>query len=163
MFYVLCLQVVKLKRKISKLQKEGLEATTLGDISFNPADINTLREQVKTQEAQNQKLKEYFKSSMQEFRNVTYMLLGYKIDRSSNSQYKLTSMYAESIDNQLWFQLNSDGNLNLLENNFSSSLDDMVEHHLRQQKSIPMFLSAITMDLFNNRTMATTTYEIDSS
>lgn len=36
----------------------------------------------------------------------------------------------------------------------------MIDLHLAQQKSIPMFLSAITINLFNNHTLPTTTYEI---
>lgn len=150
----------RLKRKIKHLE-EGLEGSKLMDISTNPKDINALKEQLKSSESQMQRLKEYFKSSMQEFRNVVYMLLGYKIDKNSNSQYKLTSMYAEQQEDQICFQLNSEGALNLLENEFSTTLEDMVDLHLRHQKSIPVFLSAITMDLFNNRTMATKTFEID--
>ncbi|XP_031327824.1 mitotic spindle assembly checkpoint protein MAD1 isoform X2 [Photinus pyralis] len=149
----------RLKRKIINL-KEGLEASKL-DLTMNPKEINALKEQLKSSESQVQRLKDYFKSSMQEFRNVVYMLLGYKIDKNSNSQYKLTSMYAEQQEDQICFQLNAEGALNLLENEFSMTLEDMVDLHLRHQKSIPVFLSAITMDLFNNRTMATKTFEID--
>ncbi|KAK4884262.1 hypothetical protein RN001_000533 [Aquatica leii] len=152
--------IERLKRKIKNLE-DGLEGSKLSDISMNPQEITALKEQLKSSENQVQRLKDYFKSSMQEFRNVVYMLLGYKIDKNSNSQYKLTSMYAEQQEDQICFQLNSEGALNLLENEFSTTLEDMVDLHLRHQKSIPVFLSAITMDLFNNRTMATKTFEID--
>lgn len=137
----------------------GFETTKIGDLTLEMKEMQALKEQLKTLDTQNQRLKEYFKSSMQEFRNVVYMLLGYKVDRSSNSQYKLTSMYAETPSDQLCFQLNPEGTLNLLENQFSAALEDMVELHLRHQNSIPVFLSAITMDLFNNRTMTTKTFE----
>jgi len=154
-------EVERLKRKIRNME-EGFESSKLADITMNnPKELQTLKEQLKSSENQVQRLKDYFKSSMQEFRNVIYMLLGYKIDKNSNSQYKLTSMYAEHHEDQICFQLNSEGALNLLENEFSSTLEDMVDLHLRHQKSIPVFLSAITMDLFNNRTMATKTFEID--
>lgn len=144
--------------------EDGLEASKLSDTSFtNPKEVQALKEQLKSSENQIQRLKDYFKSSMQEFRNVIYMLLGYKVDKSSNSQYKLTSMYAEQQEDQIWFQLNQDGALNLLENEFSSTLEDMVDLHLRHQKSIPVFLSAITMNLFNNRTITTKTFEIDDN
>ncbi|KAF5283857.1 hypothetical protein FQA39_LY04677 [Lamprigera yunnana] len=152
--------IERLKCKIKNLE-EGLEGSKLIDISMNPKEVNALKEQLKSAENQIQRLKDYFKSSMQEFRNVVYMLLGYKIDKNSNSQYKLTSMYAEQEDDQICFQLNTEGALNLLENAFSTTLEDMVDLHLRHQKSIPVFLSAITMDLFNNRTMATKAFEID--
>lgn len=114
----------------------------------------SLKEQIKNNEKQTQRLKDYFKSSMQDFRNVIYMLFGYKIDRPSNSSiYKLRNMYAEQPDDTLCFEVNQEGDLNLLENEFSATLGPMIDLHLIHQKSIPVFLSAITMDLFNQKTM----------
>ncbi|XP_018334311.1 mitotic spindle assembly checkpoint protein MAD1 [Agrilus planipennis] len=150
----------KLKRMIRKME-EGLEATKLADTTLTPQEVEAMREKVVASENKIQQLKDFFKQSMQEFRNVLYMLLGYKIDKLSNAQYKLTSMYAERPEDQICFQLNSEGNLNLLENHFSASLEDMIDLHLRHQKSIPVFLSALTIDLFNNRTTTTATVEID--
>ncbi|KAJ8983404.1 hypothetical protein NQ317_010497 [Molorchus minor] len=109
--------------------EEGIENSKLGDISMCPKEVQALKEQLKTHETQTQMLKDYCKSQMQEFRNVIYMLLGYKIDRTQNSLYKLRSI---------------------------ATLEDMINLHLRHQKSIPVFLSAITMDLFNNKTMSKT-------
>lgn len=137
-----------------------MEASKLSE-SMCPQDVHALKEQIKTHEVQTKRLKDYFKSSFQEFRDVIYMLLGYKIDRSSTSLYKLSSVYAERAEDQLCFQLNNEGNLNLLENEFSSTLEEMVNLHLRHQKSIPVFLSALTIELFNNSTVATKTYEME--
>lgn len=131
--------------------EEGLEGSQLSDLSMCPKEAAALREQIKTVKSQSERLKEYFKSHMQEFRNVVYMLLGYKIDKI-NSQYKLTSMYADSPEDHLCFQLNQIGEMDLLGNEYSSTLADMIDLHLRHQKSIPVFLSAITVDLFQNRT-----------
>lgn len=148
-------QIKKLRKKV-KSYEDGLEASKLGETSICPKEVQSLKEQIKNSEIHTQRLKDYFKVSMQEFRNVIYMLLGYKIDKSTgNSQYKLTSMYAERAEDNLCFQLHKDGSLNLMENDFSISLEEMVQLHLRRQKSIPVFLSSLTMDLFNNRTIAT--------
>lgn len=62
-------------------------------------------------------------------------------------------MYAEQPDDTLCFEVNQEGDLNLLENEFSATLGPMIDLHLIHQKSIPVFLSAITMDLFNQKTM----------
>lgn len=152
-------EVEKLKRKIKNME-EGIEVSKLGDISVCPKEVQSLKEQIKSHEQQTQMLKEYFKSQMQEFRNVIYNLLGYKIDRTQSSLYKLRSMYAEHADDQLCFQVNKEGELSLLENKFSATLEDMINLHLGHQKSIPVFLSAITMDLFNNKTI-TKTFQIE--
>lgn len=146
------LEVERLKRKIHNME-QGLEASKLNITT--PEEINKLREQSRTADIQMQKLTDYFKSSMQEFRNVVYMLLGYKIDKT-NSQYKLTSMYAECESDTLYFQLNSEGSLDLLENNFSTTLEELIDLHLRHQKSIPVFLSALTINAFNSSTITAT-------
>lgn len=142
----------------------GLEASKLNETATTPQEVQELKEQIRGHETQTYHLKERFKSSMVEFRNVIYLLLGYKIDKtstsSSTSLYKLTSIYAERPEDQLCFQLDSDGALNLLENQFSATLEAMINLHLRHQKSIPVFLSALTMDLFQNSTIATKTFEI---
>lgn len=152
-------EVDRLKRKIKNLE-EGLEASRLADETTDNKDILEVKEQLRSSEQHLQRLKEYFKSSMQEFRNVSYMLLGYKIDKTSSSQYKLTSMYAERPDDFLSFRLNNDGAMNLLANEFSSNLHEMIDLHLHHQRSIPVFLSSLTMDLFNNRTI-TKTFEVE--
>ncbi|CAG9821072.1 unnamed protein product [Phaedon cochleariae] len=152
-------EVERLKRKIKNME-EGIESSKLGDITMTAKEVQTLKEEIKSHETQAQMLKEFFKSQMQDFRNVIYMLLGYKIDRTQNSLYKLRSMYAEQPDDQLCFQVDKDGDLNLLENEFSATLESMINLHLKHQKSIPVFLSAITMDLFNNKTM-TKTFQLD--
>ncbi|GJQ74794.1 hypothetical protein Trydic_g11909, partial [Trypoxylus dichotomus] len=149
-------EVERLKRRVRNLE-EGLEVSEINESALSTKEAIALKEQVKNSELQIQRLKDYFKSSMQEFRNVVYMMLGYKIDKTSSSHYKLTSMYADRAEDHLCFQLNADGALNLLENQFSSSLEEFVDLHLRLQKSIPTFLSSITLDLFNNKTMTTKT------
>lgn len=148
-------EIDKLKRKLKKME-EGVDNTTMSDVTMNSQEVKDLKEQVKSYETQIQMLKDYFKSQMLEFRNVIYMLLGYKIDRTQNSLYKLRSMYAEHADDQLCFQVDKDGDLNLLENEYSATLEAMINLHLTHQKSIPVFLSAITMDLFNSKTMTKT-------
>jgi hypothetical protein len=49
------------------------------------------------------------------------------------------------------FQL-ADGNLELLETPYSTTLEHFINLHLKSQHSIPMFLSAITVDLFGCQT-----------
>ncbi|KAL1501095.1 hypothetical protein ABEB36_006483 [Hypothenemus hampei] len=147
---------LKLKNKIRKME-QGLETSKLGEISICPQEVQSLREQVKNNEKQTQKLKDYFKSSIQDFRNVVYMMFGYKIDRPTNSNvYILRNMYAEQPE-QLHFQVNADGGLDLMENEYSMTLGHLIGVFLIRQKSIPAFLSTITLELFNQRT-ATQTY-----
>lgn len=43
---------------------------------------------------------------------------------------------------------------NLLETPFSASLGDLIDTHLHQQGSLPVFNAAVTMDLFGRQSMA---------
>ena len=42
--------------------------------------------------------------------------------------------------------------IQLLETEFSNTLDDLIDAYLRLENSYPAFLSAITLDLFNRQT-----------
>lgn len=89
--------------------------------------VSDLRKQMESSELRNQRLKEVFQRKIQEFRTVCYLLTGYQIDITTENQYRLSSVYAEHMDDSLlfkkvqiqhnkgcgtWTQLN--GSLNLL-------------------------------------------------
>lgn len=67
--------------------------------------VAELQKQVKSYEMKLQRLKEAFKTTSQEYREVCYMLLGYKIDLIKSNLYRLSSMYAESEDDYLMFRV----------------------------------------------------------
>ncbi|XP_006765562.2 PREDICTED: mitotic spindle assembly checkpoint protein MAD1 [Myotis davidii] len=67
--------------------------------------VRELRKQVESAELRNQRLKEVFQAKVQEFRKVCYTLTGYQVDITRESQYRLTSMYAERQDDCLVFKL----------------------------------------------------------
>lgn len=56
----------------------------------------------------------------------------------------------------------NNGTMELLETEYSQTLTDMIDLHLKQHKSIPLFLASLTVDLFNKQTMTSfsTTVEI---
>jgi mitotic spindle assembly checkpoint protein MAD1 len=84
-------EIERLKRRIRKLEEGNSDLTMrLNDtnMTMNVKDVNTLRVQVQTLEAKNQHLKEIYKAASQEFREVCYMLFGYKVDRIGNTNYR---------------------------------------------------------------------------
>ncbi|KAM4632375.1 mitotic spindle assembly checkpoint protein MAD1 isoform 2-T2 [Discoglossus pictus] len=119
-------------------------------------EITELKKQVESAELKNQRLREVFQTKIHEFRTVCYMLTGYRIDITTENQYRLTSMYAEHKDDSLLFKLSSTsgGKMQLLETDFSLTLRDFIDLHLHHQNSIPAFLSAVTLDLFSRQTFA---------
>ncbi|XP_026158480.1 mitotic spindle assembly checkpoint protein MAD1 isoform X1 [Mastacembelus armatus] len=115
-------------------------------------EVLDLRKQMESSELRNQRLKEVFQRKIQEFRTVCYVLTGYQIDITTENQYRLTSVYAEHMDDSLLFKKGANGSMQLMETEFSKTLGEMVALHLHHQKSIPAFLSAVTLDLFSRQT-----------
>ncbi|XP_058497469.1 mitotic spindle assembly checkpoint protein MAD1 [Solea solea] len=132
--------------------ESSLHSSRLG-LSLPPSkEVLELRKQMERSELRNQRLKEVFQKKIQEFRTVCYVLTGYQIDITTESQYRLTSVYAEHMDDTLLFKKGSNGSMQLMETEFSKTLGEMVALHLHHQKSIPAFLSAVTLDLFSRQT-----------
>ncbi|XP_047434874.1 mitotic spindle assembly checkpoint protein MAD1 [Mugil cephalus] len=132
--------------------ESGLHSSNLS-LSLPPSkEVLDLRKQMESSELRNQRLKEVFQRKIQEFRTVCYVLTGYQIDITTENQYRLTSVYAEHMDDSLLFKKGSNGSMQLMETEFSKTLGEMVALHLHHQKSIPAFLSAVTLDLFSRQT-----------
>ncbi|XP_060910856.1 mitotic spindle assembly checkpoint protein MAD1 [Labrus mixtus] len=132
--------------------ESSMQVSGLG-LSLPPSkEVLDLRKQMESSELRNQRLKEVFQRKIQEFRTVCYLLTGYQMDITTENQYRLTSVYAEHMDDSLLFKKSSNGSMQLMETEFSKTLDEMVALHLHHQKSLPAFLSAVTLDLFSRQT-----------
>ncbi|XP_048348498.1 mitotic spindle assembly checkpoint protein MAD1-like [Sphaerodactylus townsendi] len=147
-----------LRERVRILERGGsLLETSEGAASLPPPqEIAELKKQLESAELKNQRLKEVFRTKITEFRQVCYKLTGYQIDMTCENQYRLTSVYAERQEDCLIFKASrsSGSKMQLLETEFSQTLREMIDLHLHQQDSIPVFLSAITQDLFSRQTMA---------
>ncbi|XP_006804392.1 mitotic spindle assembly checkpoint protein MAD1 [Neolamprologus brichardi] len=153
-------EVTRLRDLVRSLQSGGAVGHSQDDthnpsfsLSLAPSkEVLDLRKQMESSELRNQRLKEVFQRKIQEFRTVCYVLTGYQIDITTENQYRLTSVYAEHMDDSLLFKKGSNGSMQLMETEFSKTLGEMVALHLHHQKSIPAFLSAVTLDLFSRQT-----------
>ncbi|XP_062999701.1 mitotic spindle assembly checkpoint protein MAD1 [Elgaria multicarinata webbii] len=121
----------------------------------SPQEIAELKKQLESAELKNQRLKEVFRTKIQEFRKVCYKLTGYQIDMTTENQYRLSSVYAEHREDCLIFKASrsSGAKMQLLETEFSQSVHELIDLHLHRQDSIPAFLSAVTLDLFSRQTV----------
>ncbi|KAL4714996.1 hypothetical protein ACJJTC_003147 [Scirpophaga incertulas] len=116
-------------------------------------ETQKLKQQLESRDIKLKRMKEEFTSSAQEYRDVCYMLLGYKLDRTGHKNYRISSMYAESAEEYLTFTLCDEG-IEMVHTDYSTSLEDLVDLHLHQHRSFPVFLSALTMELFTRTTVA---------
>lgn len=67
--------------------------------------------------------------------------------------FRISSMYAEDPDHYLNFRLNESNMLDMLETPYSATLKSLIETQLVGNKSLPAFLSALTLDLFQRTTI----------
>lgn len=150
-------EIEMLREKIGKLEEGNAELTMrLQDetlVTNNIKEREALQKKLKSLEAKNHHLKEVYKTMSQEFREVCYMLFGYRVDRIGNQRYRISSMYAESADDYLSFRLNDEGVLDMLETEYSEQLNDFMATHLANHNSLPAFLSSLTLELFKRTTI----------
>ncbi|XP_058425393.1 mitotic spindle assembly checkpoint protein MAD1 isoform X2 [Diceros bicornis minor] len=148
----------RLRELVRALERGGPVPADLEAAAGLPSskEVTELKKQVESAELKNQRLKEVFQTKIQEFRKVCYALTGYQIDITTESQYRLTSMYAEHKADCLIFKATgpSGAKMQLLETEFSRTVQELIELHLLRQDSIPAFLSALTLDLFSRQTVA---------
>lgn len=127
-------------------------------------------------ETKNRNLKEYYRKGSQDFREVCYMLFGYRVDRigALNFRYvyrpllltianpsahpfslcahRIASMYASNENHYLNFRF-EEGGLDMLVSDYSLTLGDMVNEYLNVRRSLPAFLCTLNLELFNRMTM----------
>lgn len=158
-------EVVKLRAEVERLKlrnrklEEGNEdlmtrSNETMNMTLNIKDLQKLREEHKTLESKYKESEEIFRRINQELREVVYMLFGYKLDRYGNSNYRITSMYADNESDELLFQLNEVGSLDMLESEYSKLLSGFMNQYLNGPNgSLPAFTSALTLELVNRMTV----------
>lgn len=94
------MQIERLKRRNKKLEEDQEQTqarfnetcsstNTGGGMTLNFKEFNQLRAELDSANGKMKKMKECFKAASKEFRDVCYMLLGYRIDRvGPNSHYR---------------------------------------------------------------------------
>ncbi|XP_061535825.1 mitotic spindle assembly checkpoint protein MAD1 isoform X2 [Phycodurus eques] len=151
-------EVDRLREVVRKVQEGGRGAhvdAALHSANLSlppPKEVLDLLKQIERSELKNQRLKEVFQQKIQEFRTVCYILTGYQLDNPIENQYRLTSVYAEHMEDCLVFKKGPSGSMELMETPFSKTLGELVNLHLHHQNSIPVFTSALTIDLFGRQT-----------
>uniref|UniRef100_A0A182PDL3 Mitotic spindle assembly checkpoint protein MAD1 n=1 Tax=Anopheles epiroticus TaxID=199890 RepID=A0A182PDL3_9DIPT len=154
-------EVERLKLHIQRLQETNQDLTEClqntdetDNITLKIKESVDLRMQLKELQSKYDQRKELYQQSSEDFRTVVNLLFGFKIDRISGSYFQLRSQYAESPDEYLNFALAPDGSvLTLLESDYAASLRDLVETQFKTHNSVPVFLSSLTLELFNRTTM----------
>ncbi|XP_022703544.1 mitotic spindle assembly checkpoint protein MAD1-like [Varroa jacobsoni] len=150
-----------LRAKVQAFEEQGASGsmqqpgeTTL--LEFVRDDPRKLRAELESANKKMEKILAAFKKTSREFRQAVYCLTGYRIDMKSSANGNacvLRHMYAESADDLLEFEIGANGFLHLLSNDYSLRLNSLTSDYLEKMDSIPAFLAALTLQLFNSQTM----------
>jgi hypothetical protein len=105
-----------------------------------------------------ERLKEVFHKRMQRFREAVYLLTGFKVDMENTNEsprLRLRSIFAEREQDFLMFQWKTNGGMDLCQTEtVRRDFTDVVRLYLHQMDSIPAFLAAVTLQLFDQTTVA---------
>ncbi|XP_073028375.1 mitotic spindle checkpoint protein MAD1 isoform X1 [Primulina eburnea] len=147
---------------VEELKKQSPDAGTLVD-SYVAGKIKQLKEQVATLEKREERYKTVFADRISVFRRACCELFGYKIvmddhQRSDGipvTRFVLHSIYAMSDEEKLEFEYES-GNTKLIVNAYTRQpeISRQVEIFIRKMNSIPAFISNLTVESFNKRTLS---------
>ena len=113
--------------------------------------IKEMKVQLEKAEKREKRFMEAFSKTSQDFREIVYKLTGFRIDGLADNMYRLKPMYADTQEDNLMFQKKEDGEVCMLESDFSLELGALMEEHLEKHNSIPMFLAGLIRKLYFKR------------
>lgn len=142
-----------------KARLDILQSGSAADISSaintavnSSAEMDKLKKKVEIARLREENLLKTFRKNSLQYREVCYLLTGWKIDALKDGLFRLSNMYAEHEEDYLLFQIQSDGEIQLLENEYSNQLNDYIRTYLVNAESFPAFLASITLDLYKSTT-----------
>lgn len=111
------------------------------------AENNTI---LKTKLAETEAELDSYRAYCKRFMKVVTGLMGYKIELM-DEKITLLSLYAFDKQDTLVFHQHDD-NLQLITNDFALTWQNEIQNYLVNGRSLPAFLSCITLELFNKKT-----------
>lgn len=146
----------QISQEVKRLRSENSALQAKLTLSENSGVLEELEQcQAKLKEAEStmKKTKTIFRQKVNDFREGCSELFGFQITQPADKQFVLLSNYAESKDNTILFNCGANSGMELIENDYSTTMD--IQTHifkLTQHRSIPLFLADVTSDLFHRQT-----------
>ena len=158
MIFQLLVQILSMKKRIQQLLTTTTNTSSLSN-NNQQEEQKKLQNKIEDLEKSIIRLKEVFYSKITDFREACYLLTGYKIT-VKNNMFRLRSMYAEREEDDLIFTKLKTTNgekakFQVMETTLCKTLDIDTLAALSKLHSIPLFLSHITMELFEKQTRFT--------
>lgn len=145
----------KLRARVSLLESRANADSSSRNFQLNYGDrssqIERLSRKVAELEERERNSLSSFQKLSREFREVCYLLTGYRVDVLKNHTYRLSNMYAEREEDVLLFEIITEM-VQLLQTPFSDQLRELIRTYLEDSDSFPAFLAAVTLELFKSTT-----------
>lgn len=146
----------RLKTRIELLESGNESDVTrrIDNIIDATQQVEVLNQKIAELQSREKKILDSFRKTSREFREVCYLLTGYRMDALKDNIYRMSHMYAEREEDKLLFEVKRDGTILLLNNDYTERLSHFISTYLENADSFPAFLAAITLDLFKSSTQS---------
>lgn len=147
---------IRLKARLELLESGNESDVTkrIDNIMDNAQQVEALNQKLAELQNREKKILDSFRKTSREFREVCYLLTGYRMDALKDNIYRLSHMYAEHEEDKLLFEVKRDGTILLLNNEYTERLSHFISTYLENSDSFPAFLAAVTLDLFKSSTQS---------
>ncbi|XP_012562547.2 mitotic spindle assembly checkpoint protein MAD1 isoform X1 [Hydra vulgaris] len=149
-------KVIQLKQRKQEEQDDSMNVSGLIKSSKH---MQETKFQLESEKMKNQRLMEQFKAKTKEFREAVYNIFGYHLKDNGNGTFKVTSVYAENIDD---FFIFCDNGKSMGVTQYTEQWQQAIKDYLENGDSIPAFVASVTLELFN-RQMQTRNLSVTNS
>ncbi|KAK8804942.1 hypothetical protein WA171_006907 [Blastocystis sp. BT1] len=151
-------QLEETQQALRKLSQSPGAASPI--LSETPSSVSLLgceasmKEEIDTLKKRIERMREVFATQTNRFRDAVYQLTGWNVDLSlHDNRLRLKSRYAPSREDTIELMWNGTDKFELLDTPFVSSLDSHLFTFITVSNSFPVFLSAVTQNLFEKQTI----------
>lgn len=137
----------QLNQQLDQLKQQQPGSASGETAAVDAKRIAELQSRARSAEQRASRLKEVFHHSVQQLRHSISSLTGFKIS-SDGEHIKLRSVYSPHTEHFLHFQRDSEDSIHLLETEMSACYHQLLETWLWRRDSIPGFLAALQLHLF---------------
>lgn len=143
----------ELKARLSFLES-GCDANVtilIDEAVKNAQRIKQLEQVIADYKSREDKITSSLSKTAVEFREACYCLIGYRVDALKDNIYRLTHRFSAQQEDKLLFQVKRDGSIVVMKNDYAKRYNRYINLYIEEGDSIPAFLAAITLDLFDSQ------------
>lgn len=142
----------RLRARLSLLESGNNADVTsrIDEAVHNAHKIELLKQKISEYRIRDEKIRRTCRESAKKFRQACLSLLGFNIEGLKDNVYRLTHRDAVNEAHKLFFKIETDGSIKIIDNDYSRSFSNYKSMYLDGADSCPAYLAAIAMDYFRS-------------